>query len=129
VDPVSWDGDRHDVSTAGERVDLADYEVLWNGGDPNSAWALDSGVVWVRWVGDTDPVNDSMSNQIPDRQTVDILWTYLSRTSPICRFIWARMCRANVQFPFLSSYNQICVADTSHRGIWYVTRAAISKPR
>ena len=62
MDPVSWDGDRRDVSIAGECVDLPDYEVLWNGRNPNSAWALDSAVVWVRWAGNTDPINDSVTN-------------------------------------------------------------------
>ena len=72
MDPVSWDGDRRDVPIAGESVDPADYGILWDGGNPNSAWALDSGVVWVRWVGDTNPVNDATSNQIPgSRRTVD----------------------------------------------------------
>jgi len=58
VDPVSWDGDRRNVSIVGESVDLADYEVLWDGGNPDSARALDGGVVWVRWAGNTNTVND-----------------------------------------------------------------------
>jgi len=72
VDPVSWDGDRRNVSIASESVDLADYEVLWDGVNPDSARALDSGVVWVRWVGNTNPVGDSMSNQTPDRKKVSL---------------------------------------------------------
>ena len=39
------------------------------------------------------------------------------------------MCRANVQFPFLSSYSQTCAAETSHRGTWYTAKAVISKQR
>ena len=72
MDPVSWDGDRHNASIAGESVNLADYEVLWDYGNPNSAWALDGGVIWVRWVGDTNPVDGSMSSQILDRKVVDV---------------------------------------------------------
>jgi hypothetical protein len=60
VDPVSWDGDRRDVPIAGEGVDLADYEVLWDGRNPNAAWALDGPVVWIRRVGDTDSVIGSV---------------------------------------------------------------------
>lgn len=60
MDPVPWDGDRRDVSIAGESIDLANYEILWDGGNPNSARALDGSVVVARW-GDT-PVNDSTSN-------------------------------------------------------------------
>jgi len=67
VDPVSWDRDRRDVSTAGEGTDLADYEVLWNGRDPNPTWTLDSGVVWVWWVGDTSPAKKR------DRIRLDVL--------------------------------------------------------
>ena len=47
VDPVAWDRDRLDVSITSEGTNLADYEVLWNGRNPDSAWALDGGVVWV----------------------------------------------------------------------------------
>ena len=68
VDPVSWDGDRGDVPIAGESVDLADYEVFWDCGNPNSARALDSGVVRVWWIEDTDAVKckrDSTPDQIP----------------------------------------------------------------
>ena len=68
VDPVSWDGDRRNVSIAGESVDLADYEVLRDGRNPDSARALDGGMVWARWAGNTDTVNDSMSNQVSDRK-------------------------------------------------------------
>ena len=45
VDPVSGNGDRHDVAIVGSRADLADYQVLWNGWDPNSTWALCGGVI------------------------------------------------------------------------------------
>lgn len=62
VDPVSRDGDRFDVSVAGESVDLADNEVLWNGRNPDSTWTLDGGVVWVRWAGNADPVNEIVSD-------------------------------------------------------------------
>ena len=48
----------------------------------------------------------------------------------MCRFIWTRKCRSNVQFPFLrSSYNKILVPDATHLGMWYATRAIISKTR
>ena len=62
MDPIAWDGDRHDVSIAGEGADLADYEVLWNGRDPDSAWTMDGGVVWVRWDGNTKPMNNTISD-------------------------------------------------------------------
>lgn len=64
MDPISRDGDRYDVSIAGESVDLVDYEVLRDGRNPNPAWVLDSGMVWARWAGDTDPVNESASKSI-----------------------------------------------------------------
>jgi len=87
---------------AGECVDLPDYEVLWDGSNPNSAWAPDSAMVWVRWAGNTDPVNDGVTDwtfQIGER------WTYFCQTLGICCFIWTRKCRTNVQFPCLFSYN------------------------
>jgi len=59
----------------------------------------------------------------------NVTLTYLRQMPGICRFIWTRMCRPNVQFPFLSSYSKIRAPDTSHRGIWYTTRAVKSKPR
>jgi len=62
MDPVSWDGNRRDVSIASESVNLADYEVLWNGRNPNSARTVDGSVVWAGWAGDADPIN--MSDEI-----------------------------------------------------------------
>lgn len=37
VDPVPRDGDRRDLSIVSERAYLADYQVLWDGRNPNSA--------------------------------------------------------------------------------------------
>ena len=62
VDPVPRDGDRRNLSIASESTDFAHYKGLWDCGNPNSAWALDGGVVWVRRRRDTHPVNDSTSN-------------------------------------------------------------------
>ena len=59
MDPVPWDGDRRDVSIPGYHTDLADYEVVWNGRNPNSAWTLDRGMVWPRWGRKSDPVKRS----------------------------------------------------------------------
>jgi len=58
VDPVPRNGDRRDVSVTGERADLADYEILWNGRNPDSSWALDIGVVWSGWGGNPNPANE-----------------------------------------------------------------------
>ena len=55
--------------------------------------------------------------------------TYSVPTKIAWRIIWARKCRLSVQFPFLSSDNKIRIPDTSQCGIWYTTRAAVSKPR
>lgn len=60
MDPVPWDGDRRNVSIPGYLADLADYEIAWNGRNPNSAWTLDRGMVWPRWGGKSDPVKRSV---------------------------------------------------------------------
>jgi len=73
MDPVSWDGNRRDVSIAGESVNLADYEVLSNGRNPNSAWTVDGSVVWARWTGDADPINISDETFQTGLKTVDTM--------------------------------------------------------
>jgi len=86
------------------------------------------------WSGFDGPVIPTLRiivprSDSPGRKMMSAVVTYLPPTVITCPIIWARKCRTNVQFPFLSSYNRIRIPDTSHCGIWYTTRAVVSKQR
>ena len=98
VDPVPWDGDRRDVSIAGESADLAGYEVFWDCRNPNSAWASDGGMIWAWWMGAADPVNDNTSD-----------WSFGIGE----RSIWYRLTSARPQ-AYAASSGRACVDQTSN---------------